>query len=370
MRVVVSGGGTGGHIFPALALWEGLRRLDPSGDVLYIGGVSGMETEIVPKRGVAFQAVTARKLRKVVSLSTIGVLLSLVKGYQEAKTYLKAFRADAVVGTGGYVAAAAVLAGASLRLPAMILAPDAVPGRTNRLLARFVRRICVSFPQTISQFPPEKTLVTGLPLRAGIVAPCEVTQRAARCHFPDLSPDRFTILVIGGSQGARAINQVIVEMLPALLGRNMQILHQTGIQHLAEVETQSRQLDLPEIAGYCPVAFLEEEQVSRAHRAADVILCRGGISTLSENLANGTPAIIIPLPTAYADHQTANAKVLADSGAAWLLPEIEMGKESLSAQLKDLQDHSDLLHKMREVSLSLGRPNAADEVARLVLGLR
>src|SRR5579871_1449748 len=145
MRVAVTGGGSGGHIFPAIAVCEALQRLDPEGERLYLGGSTGMETEIVPQAGIPFQAVTARKLRKLLSPSTVGVALSLFQGYREAKRFLRAFRAEAVVGTGGYVAAAAVLAGARLGLPALILAPDLVPGRTNRLLARSARRVCVVF---------------------------------------------------------------------------------------------------------------------------------------------------------------------------------------------------------------------------------
>jgi UDP-N-acetylglucosamine--N-acetylmuramyl-(pentapeptide) pyrophosphoryl-undecaprenol N-acetylglucosamine transferase len=367
MRVVVTGGGSGGHIFPALAVAESLDRFDPGGERLYIGGASGMETEIVPRRGVPFQAVTARKLRRVLSPSTLGVLFSLCQGYRQAKASLRNFKAEAVVGTGGYVAAAAVLAGVRLGLPTLILAPDLVPGRTNRLLARFAKRICVVFPDTVAQFPPGKTVVTGLPLRKGIVAPAEITPAQARRSFPGLAPDRFTVVVIGGSQGARAVNSVVLEAAPQLLECGIQVLHQTGAKHIAEVCALAQALNLPENAGYCPLAFLEEEQVSLALRAADLFVCRGGISTLSEALVNGVPSLIVPLPTSYADHQTANAKALESAGAALHRPEKDLTASNLIADILNLRDDPARLRRMSDACRSLSRPDAADEVADIVL---
>ncbi len=370
MRIVVSGGGTGGHIFPALALVESLQRCQPGEDLLYIGGESGMETEIVPKRGVPFQAVTARKLRKVLSPSTLGVLWSLFKGYREARRYLRAFKAEAVVGTGGYVAAAAVLAGVRLGLPALILAPDLVPGRTNRLLARSARRVCVVFPESVANFGAAKTVVTGLPLRAGIVASEEVTPERARCHFPGLAPDRFTVLVVGGSQGARAVNGLVVEAARTLLDAGAQVLHQTGDKNIEAVRAAAQTRNLTEAEGYCPVAFLEEAEMPLALRAADVIVCRGGISTLSEVMANGLPALIVPLPTAYADHQTANARALEAAGGALHRPEKDLSASNLAADLLRLRDDPERRKRMAAASRALGRPHAAEDVAQLVLQMK
>jgi len=367
MRVVLSGGGTGGHIFPALAVAESLRRLEPDVELLYIGATTGIETSIVPPRGIPFQAVTARKLRKVLSPATLLVALSLVKGYFEARTYLRAFKADVVVGTGGYVAMAAVWAGAHLGLPTLILAPDSIPGRTNRLLARYAKKICVVFPETVARFPKEKTVVTGLPVRAGIVAPAEVTPQAARCRFANLRSDAFTVLVLGGSQGAQAINTLIVEAVPKLLEAGVQVLHQAGSRNIEAVQKQIQEKGLQDREGYCPVAFLDEEQMPLALRAADVVVCRGGISTLSELMANALPAMVVPLPTAYADHQTANARALEKAGAALLRPENALSASNLIADLLALRDDPARRQRMAEASRAMGRPDAADAVARLVL---
>ena len=370
MRIVVSGGGTGGHIYPALAVCEGLKRIAPDTELLYIGSATGMETGIVPQQGIPFQTVTADKLRKVVSLSTLKVAGSLMKGFSEARTYLKAFKAEAVIGAGGYVAGAAVLAGASMGLPTLILAPDLVPGRTNLLLSKFARKICVSFPESIEKFPAGKTVVTGFPLRSRVIAGEETTPQEARAKFAGLNPDAFTVLVVGGSQGARAINHLIVESAASLMNSGMQILHQTGSKNIAEVEKRANELGLVQSGGYCPVAFLNEEQVPLAFRAASVIVCRGGMSTLSETMANGTPALVIPLPTAYADHQTANAKALEAAGGGRCLVESGLTVETLISELRRLYASPDELKTMSEKSRSVGKVHAADEVAKLALGLR
>ncbi len=368
MRVVVSGGGTGGHIFPALAVAEAVKRLRPDAELLYIGGVSGMETEIVPRHGVPFQAVTARKLRKVVSPATVGVALSLLKGYTEARRYLRAFRAEVVVGTGGYVAAATVLAGASLRLPTVIIEGNAVPGRTNLWLARRARRVCVAFPETAGRFPSGKTVLTGLPLREDIVAPPDLTPERARGRdFLCLAPDRFTVLVIGGSQGAQAVNRIVLNAAPRLLDAGAQIIHQTGPKHFSEIQTQAAQAQLG--AGYVPLAFLDAAQFPVALRAADVIVCRGGISTLSEALVNGLPALVIPLPTAYADHQTANAKAFVDVGAAMLRAEAELTGARLADDLLSLRDDPTRRQALASASRKAAHPDAARTVAELTFAL-
>lgn len=369
MRVVVSGGGSGGHIFPALAVAESVQKLHPDAEVLYIGGASGMECQIVPAQGVRFQAVTARKLRKVMSPSTVGVLLSLWKGYREARQALRAFGAEAVVGTGGYVAAGAVLAGAKLGLPTLIVSPDVIPGRTNRFLARYTRRICIAFEQTRTNFAVEKTVLTGLPLRASVIAPSNVTPAQARCSFSNLAPDRFTVVVIGGSQGARAINRLVVEAAPALLDAGLQILHQTGAKNLDMVRDMARANGVWEREGYAPIAFMDASQVPLALRGADVTVCRGGINTLSEAMVNGLPALIVPLPSAYADHQTVNAQVVASAGAALLRPENALTADSLVRDLLLLRDDTAQREAMRQAMFGLSRPNAADAVAQEIFKL-
>ena len=370
MRIVVSGGGTGGHIYPALAVAESLKRLRPDTEILYIGATTGMETGIVPNHGVEFRAVTAKKLRKTVSLSTFSVMFSLLRGYGEARKVLREFRADAVVGTGGYVAAATVLAAARLGIPTVIHEGNAIAGRTNLWLARFVRRICVTFEASVSQFPEAKTVVTGFPTRGGIVAPESVSQAAARQTFAGLSAERFTILVTGGSQGARAINRVVIEAAQDLQTAGLQIIHHVGAKNFEDANRQAQERGLLETGHYLPVAYLDGAAMPLAWRACDVVVCRGGISTLTEALVNFRPAIIIPLPTSYADHQTCNARELETAGAALLTPEPALTAPKLTADLLNLRDNPLTYQNMTNVCRALARPDAADRVAKIALSVR
>lgn len=365
MRVVVSGGGTGGHIFPAIAVAESVMRLEPAGEVLYIGGTTGMETQIVPKYGIQYHAVTAKKLRKVVSPSTVGVMLSLLKGYSEAKTYLRAFKAEAVVGTGGYVAAATTLAGVHLKLPTVILESNFLAGRTNKYLAKFVKTVCLTFEETAKEFPAGKTVITGLPLRTGIVAPETITKAKARKTFSGLKSNTFTVLIIGGSQGAQALNRFVLDAAQSLIESDVQILHQTGSRNIEEIQAIAQTRDLEQ--GYCPVPFFDEMQMPLALRAADVIVCRCGISTLSEAMVNALPAFLVPLPTAYADHQTYNARAVEQDGGGMLRPESQWSGEAMAAEILQLKQAPQRLASLSGAMRKMSRPDAADDVAKLIL---
>ncbi len=368
MRVVLSGGGTGGHIMPALAVAESLQaRLPNPGslDLLYIGATTGIETRIVPPLGIPFQQVTTEKLRKTFSLSTVRVAFSLLKGYREAQTYLKAFRPDVCIGTGGYVAAATVFAAHRLSIPTFIHEGNVIPGRTNLWLSRIADRIGVTFAETAG-FPPHKVTVTGFPIRRSIRLPESVTSAHARASFPRLAPDVLTLFVTGGSQGSKAINRTLMEAVPELLAQKVQVIHHTGLKNFADIEAEAHRRDLSE--GYLPLAFLDGTQMAQAYRAADALLCRGGISTLAESLAERLPLLIVPLPTAYADHQTHNARALEKGGAAKLLPESSLTSASLFAEVLALRN-SEARHAMREACSHLLRPDAADTIAELVLTL-
>jgi UDP-N-acetylglucosamine--N-acetylmuramyl-(pentapeptide) pyrophosphoryl-undecaprenol N-acetylglucosamine transferase len=374
MRAVVTGGGTGGHIYPAIAVCEAIKAADPGGDLLYIGGRSGMETSIVPDAGIPFQAVTARKMPMSLSIATLKGLIALAQGYFEAKKLLKVFNADVLVGTGGYVAAAAALAAAHLKKPVIILENNRVAGRTNLMLASKASSICVSFQETIKEFPEGKCVLTGLPLRQGVIAGESVTPAKARAAFNGLNPDLFTVAVIGGSQGARNVNRLIAAAAPRLAAAGIQLLHQTGkanYEETARITAEAlRAAGLkPDDVPICQQAYLDAHEMPLCLRAADFLVCRGGISTLSEAAANGLPMLVIPLPTAYADHQTANARGLEEAGAAYCVPEAGLTGEMLADRIIQLKSDPVALNKMRAASCGAGRPAAAAEVARLALKL-
>jgi UDP-N-acetylglucosamine--N-acetylmuramyl-(pentapeptide) pyrophosphoryl-undecaprenol N-acetylglucosamine transferase len=364
VKVVVTGGGTGGHIYPALAVVEAIRRLDPANEVRYIGGVTGMEAQIVPAAGVPFTGVTTKKLTKVLSPGTIGVLFALFKGYREARAVMKAWKPDLAIGTGGYVAGAAIIAAAKMGCPTMILSPDAVPGRTNLLLSRWSKRIGLWLGDTASAFPSGKTLVTGLPIRSDVLSKATVQQARAELG---LRENTFTVFVIGGSQGAQRVNELVVDAV-GLLDTGIQILHQTGPKNHNDVLARVKEKGSGG-AFHLPLPYLDSRQIPLAYRAADVVLCRSGVSTLAEGTANGRPLLMVPLPTSYADHQSFNARAIEAGGGGMFFPQLGLTPEILAAVITDLRNDNAKRDALAKASLSLGRPGAADEVVRLAVEL-
>lgn len=358
MRIVVTGGGSGGHIYPALAVVEALRIYDPNLEPAFVGGAQGMEARLVPPTGIPFVGVTTRKLRKLVSPSTIGVLLALARGYGEASRFLRTFRPYAVVSTGGYVAAATAIAAARLRIPVVILAPDAVPGRTNLLVSRRADRICVMFEETLAVFPADRTVLTGLPIRSGIIS--DVPRSVARQSL-GLSHERFTVLATGGSQGAMRLNE-IVRGASRLLPNAVQILHQIGEKNVEAAGGIQKGN-----ATCVQKPYLDANEMPLAYRAANLTVCRCGVGSLAEAAATGLPMLMVPLPTAYADHQTRNARAMERGGGGILLPQPELTPEKLAALIEELRANPNRLTAISAASRALGRPDAADRVARIAL---
>ncbi len=371
MKAVVTGGGTGGHIYPAIAVAQALIQSDPRVDVRFIGGIEGMESHIVPENGLTFIGVTTCKLRKLVSFSTIKVLWALIRGYREASVFMRTFRPDIVISTGGYVAAATTIAAARQGIQTVIQEQNAIPGRTNRWLSRWATKICVWFEETARVFPPAKTVRTGLPIRADILSDRTVAE--ARKSF-GMDPMAFTILIIGGSQGAQRLNEIVVGMAALLIDvesdhseqpPTVQILHQTGEKNYEAVVTLAAENGLERNAIYHPIAYLNTEQMPLAYRAADLLICRCGVSTLAEATVNGLPMLLVPLPTAYADHQTANAFAVESAGAGIHLPQASLTPESLADCVMELKDDSPRRNKMMVSSRALGRIDAGMQVASL-----
>ncbi|MHB0913022.1 MAG: undecaprenyldiphospho-muramoylpentapeptide beta-N-acetylglucosaminyltransferase [Armatimonadota bacterium] len=344
MKIVLTGGGTGGHSYPALSVAEVLRARGC--ELLYVGSATGPEAELARAAGIPFVGLPSRKLGG----GPVGIALALAalaRGFVRARAALRRFRPDLVIGTGGYAAAAVVLAQAMRGGRTLIHEQNAVPGRTNLWLARYASMICVTFPESARFFPPEKTKVTGLPIRAGLLdLPAKSEARAAL----GLDEEKFTVLVLGGSQGARALNAV-VEALPALDGA--QVLHQTGRANFVE---SSR-------PGYRVVPYFEE--MSEAYAAADLVVSRCGASTLAEITAVGLPSVLVPYPHAYADHQTKNAEAMGE--AAILIPESELSPELLAETIRKLSVSPEELSRMAEAARRLGRPDAAREIAEMVV---
>jgi UDP-N-acetylglucosamine--N-acetylmuramyl-(pentapeptide) pyrophosphoryl-undecaprenol N-acetylglucosamine transferase len=358
MRAAIACGGTGGHIYPALAVADALRARDPSADVLFVGA-GGLESRIIPQAGWAFRRVAARQLSRRLSWRVPWALAVTIAGTLQAAGHLRAFRPSVVLSAGGYAAAPVGAAAVLLRVPLVLQEQNLHPGVTHRLLRRFARAVSIPH-QYAARFFEGKGVVTGVPIdRVRVLN--GVRERGLR-RF-GLDPGRMTILVLGGSQGARSINEAMVDAAPRLTDPDrIQVLHQTGTAHEAWVRERVGRLGRP---AYVGVGYIED--VADAYACADLVVCRAGASTLAEVTARGLPSILVPYPHAAEGHQDVNARLHEQAGAAFLLPDRELSGERVAALIDHLRGDPAALQAMAAASRGLGRPDAAAQVAALMI---
>ncbi len=364
LRIIITTGGTGGHIFPALAVIEALKKRRPDVDVLFVGGEYGPERDLVQRAGVTFEGLPVRGFigRGPKALPAMAAMGGSVL---RAMGIVRRFSPDAVMGFGGYAAFASVFAAYLMRRPCALHEQNAIAGAANRILGKLVRRVCLSWnqPAVGASFPADRCVLTGNPIRADIAALGAVDLERG---------DKPRLLVMGGSQGARAINAMVVSMLPALRAAGVEILHQTGANEYDDVRRRYLEAGVPpEDADRMVHPFLHD--MARAYAECDLALCRAGATTMAELAATGTPAVFIPFPYAAHDHQTSNARAMQDAGGGVLLPQKDaqrMAQEGkLAPMLLELLTDKTHLADMRKGALSLARPDAADAVAAELLAL-
>lgn len=357
MRVAIACGGTGGHIYPALAVASALRERDASGAVLFIGS-GGLEAAIIPATGWPFRRVRARQLSRRFSWRVPWAIGLTAVGMIQAAGHLRAFRPAVVLCTGGYAAAPVGAAAALLRIPLVLQEQNLHPGVTTRLLRRVARVVSIPHESAARFFGPS-AVVTGVPIDPGRVLH-GVRERGWQ-QF-GLAPARTTVLVLGGSQGARSINEAMVEAAPRLADPDgVQILHQTGAAHEGWVRERIARFQRPR---YVAVGYIEN--VADAYACADLVVCRAGASTLAEVTACGLPCIAVPYPFAAEGHQEANARLHERAGAAAVVLDRELSGERLAELIGRLSDAPAALQAMAAASRQLGRPEAASRVAELV----
>ena len=358
MKVVLTGGGTGGHVYPAISIAQALADAVPDVEILYMGSSHGPEGEIARGAGLEFAAIPSGPLTKALSVRNASSLGKLIVGVFRARRILKRFGPDVVIGTGGYVTAAILLA---QRRKIVIHEQNARPGRTNLMLARFADKICVTFEASAAFLPRDKVVVTGLPIRREFRS---LPDKAEARRALGLSEDAFTIVAVGGSQGARKPNEIVAAAWPILDDGATQLLHQVGARNIDEM---SARLGLPEEhPRYRVEAYID---MPLALASADLVVSRSGASTIAEITAVGLPSILFPYPHAYADHQTTNARCLVDGGAAVLCSDASTTPETLAGIISDLRDSPDKLAAMARASAALGKPDAADRVAQIALSI-
>jgi len=353
-KVILAGGGTGGHLFPALAIAEGIKKKYPDSQVYFMGTKKGLEAKILPERGYKLYYLSVRGLKRGLNLSIFKAIFFLMKSMLEAMKILKQLKPEIVIGTGGYVSAPAVLAASFMRVPTFIQEQNSFPGISTRILSLFTKKVFIAYEESRKYFWVKKKLqVTGNPVRPEIFRADKIS---AMRKF-NLEPEKKTILILGGSQGASAINNAVLQDLNALGAElNFQILWQSG-----EKDYQKIKEDLKGKANSVQV-FNFIEDMSSAYAACDLLISRAGAISLSEITCCGKPALLIPYPYATAEHQKYNAQVLEKNGAAVMIEEKTLGKMKPLSLASELLKDETKLKQMSQNSKNLGKPNALDDI--------
>jgi UDP-N-acetylglucosamine--N-acetylmuramyl-(pentapeptide) pyrophosphoryl-undecaprenol N-acetylglucosamine transferase len=348
MRAILAGGGTGGHVIPALAIAQELQRRYQA-EVLFIGTARGLENRLVPAAGFPLQLVKVGALNRVSMATRIRTALDLPRAIFTAAGMLNEFHPDVVIGVGGYASGPAMLAAILKHTPTLAFEPNLVPGFANRMVARFVSAAAVHFEQTAEHF--RNAVVTGVPVRPAFF---QIPKKR-------YSPGSPTLLVFGGSQGARAINQAVIRSLPELVRRlpGLHVIHQTGEREYNEVQ-----------AAYAGIGISAEvhkfiDDMPAFFARADLVLCRSGASTVAEIAAAGKPAIFVPFPRAADDHQRRNAEAMEQVNAAVVLEETRLDEVWLVDTVEALLADPARLGKMSDAARAMAHPDAAKEIAEL-----
>ena len=344
-RVLLTTGGTGGHIFPALAVAEELRARNPRVELLFMGSLYGPERRLAERAGISFVGLPVRGFlgRGLRGLPAAARMLGAIP---TALATVRGFRPDAVAGFGSYAAFAPLLAARALRVPGVLHEQNAVAGVSNRLLSKLVDTVCVSLPGTRG-FEGRRVVVSGNPVRRDVFAVGSMARDFSRRH----------LIVVGGSQGAHALNRLMLDILPALKAADVTVLHQTGVKDEADVRAAYERAGM---TGCRVSAFIDD--MPEAYAWADLALCRAGASTVAELCGAALPSLLVPFPHAAHDHQTFNARAVEKAGAALLLPEGELDGERLAETILGLFNDPGRLGAMGAAALALAKPDAASLV--------
>jgi UDP-N-acetylglucosamine--N-acetylmuramyl-(pentapeptide) pyrophosphoryl-undecaprenol N-acetylglucosamine transferase len=331
MKVLISGGGTGGHIFPALSIANAVKRRQPDAEILFVGALGRMEMERVPAAGYEIEGLPVAGFDRKRLWRNFGVLWKLWKSLRKARRIVKEFQPDIAIGVGGY-ASGPVLKEAQRRgVPTLIQEQNSYPGVTNKLLAPKAKAICVAYDGLERFFPAENIIKTGNPVRKDLEE-CEITREEAKKQL-GFDPDRLLVLSVGGSLGARTVNEAIAASLPALKNEGVQLLWQTGRYGADQFQGMAREYDNVKATTFI-------DRMDLAYRAADLVVSRAGAGTISELQILGKPVILIPSPNVAEDHQRHNAEALSTRGAAVMILDKD-AVEQLPGELKRLLDDAE-----------------------------
>lgn len=353
MKILIAAGGTGGHIYPGIAVAKEILRRNENSTVKFVGTKRGLETKLVPQNGFELLTIDSAGLKNVGFIGKLKGLFVLPKSFLEARSLIKSFKPDVVVGAGGYVSGPVLLTASLMRVPTLVMDSNALPGFTNRRLAPFVTKAALTFEEALKFFP-KKGIVTGNPVRKEFFE-IEAKQRGAKTN----------VLIFGGSQGARAINNAMADALEKLPADKLQITHQTGefdFEKIKEIYSRSR-FENADVRPY--ITNMVEEFAK-----ADLVICRAGATTCAELAAAGKASIMIPLPTAADDHQRKNAEALQTAGAARMILQRDLTADSLASEILDFVNSPEKISQMETAAKSLARADAAKVTVDLIESLR
>ncbi len=358
MNVIISGGGTGGHIYPAIAIANELKSIDPTTRLLFVGAEGKMEMEKVPRAGYEIIGLPVVGIRRELTLANLLFPIKLGRSLLRAQEIVRDFRPDVAVGVGGYASGPLLLAASLKGVPTLIQEQNSYAGLTNKVLARWAKRICVAYPGMDAFFPAEKIRLTGNPVRSDIQQ-ADAQVNAGRQFF-GLESSRPTLLVIGGSQGARTINESMEAGLSRFVDAGVQVVWQTGAGFIERARQAVTALGSPLVQAY---DFIYE--MDKAYAVADAVVSRAGALSVSELALVGRPAILVPFPQASEDHQTKNAMSLVDRNAALLVRDQDARQQLIGAALDMLANQRQREQLSTELK-KLGKPTAARDIAEEV----
>ena len=362
LRVIISGGGTGGHIFPAVSIANAVKTLRPDAKILFVGALGRMEMQRVPAAGYDIQGLPIRGFfRPLWKPANIGVAFDYLKSKWLAKKILRQFQPQVAVGVGGYASSAALGAASSLGIPTLLQEQNSYAGLTNKQLARKAAKICVAYEGMERFFPAEKILLTGNPVRQSLLD-TTISRDAAITSF-GLDPSKKTILLVGGSLGARTINESVLQHLDVIRKSDVQFIWQTGKYYSAEIAERLKGQDIPHLK---VTDFITD--MGAAYKAADLVVSRAGAGSISEFCLIGKPVILVPSPNVAEDHQTKNALALAKRDAAIYVKDADAPSSLLEIALKTVADEQKL-HSLSENVLKMALPDSADIIAKEIIKL-
>lgn len=360
-KIVISGGGTGGHVFPAIAIANAIRAKHADADILFVGALGKIEMDKVPQAGYKIIGLDIQGLQRNLSLNNLKFPIRLLKSLWKSSKILKDFNADVAVGVGGYASGPLLYMASRNKIPYIIQEQNSYPGITNKLLAKNASKICVAYENMDAFFPAEKVMLTGNPVRSELLKIQGLKEQAYQ--FFNLDPSKKTIFITGGSLGARTLNESVLNFIEEINTSEVQIIWQTGrFYYSTIVENASKKFnDRVKIFEFI-------SSMDMAYAVADIIIARAGAGTISELCLVGKPVILVPSPNVAEDHQTKNAMALVKNNAAVLVKDVNAVQELIPTALKLLQNNSQMM-ELSDAIKKIAMPNAAEIIADEVLKL-